>query len=382
MTSRQPSQNSVTYLDYAASTPIAKDVVAAMAPWHSPAVSANPHSIHHIYGQKARTAIEHAKDQIATCFSVRSAQILLTSGATEANNLALFGLFSEGRPKRLITASTEHPSVLETAMQLRTQGVDIDILPVDCHGAISLDVLEDRLRRPTGLVSLMAVNNETGHRHPVSDIAALCKSYDVPFHCDATQAIRLTDMTTLPQGLSAMTISGHKIYGPQGTGALVLGDSVTIKPQTFGGAQQSGLRAGTIPTALTVGLGAACAQIMHNRAAALHQILHLDQKLRADLRNEIDNIQIVADTPARCPGILTVIVPKARAVDILPQLHSVALSSGAACATGGGRPSPVLTAMGYTPEHIDQAYRWSFGPDHTAEDMHLAVKHFGAVINS
>lgn len=369
------------YLDYAATTPLSQAAIDAMHPWLKSGRPHNPHSKHHHFGRAAMRAVELAKDQISNLLGVLPSQIVLTSGATEANMTVLGSLLEATGPKRIILPATEHVSMLAGLTKLAQNGIEIDLVPVSSHGAIDMAALEDRLRRPAGLVAAMAVNNETGVRHPIEAIADLCAETDTPFHCDATQALRLGGVpwTSLPDHVS-IACSGHKIYGLMGIGALVLGRARQITPLILGGGQQNNLRSGSLPTLAVVGFGAAAEDVFAERDADRDHTQALDDQLLSLLKAQ--GLEIIADSPARQPGILSALLPNAALAQILPHMPHMALSNGAACSTETQRPSHVLTAMGYDATQINRSVRFSFGRFTTHDMISRAVHDLMAALHT
>ncbi|MBX6321064.1 MAG: aminotransferase class V-fold PLP-dependent enzyme, partial [Rhodospirillaceae bacterium] len=246
-----------------ASTPLDPAVRDAMLPWLDPAVVGNPHSRHRA-GWRAAEAVDAARAEVAALVGARPSQVVFTSGATEANNLALFG--TAPRLGRLIVPPIEHPSVLEPAEVLRARGVRVDTLAVDRAGRVDLDHLRRLLDEGPALVSIMAANNEVGTLQPLADIGALCRAHGALFHSDAAQALSTQAVDVEAMGVDLLSLSGHKLYGPAGIGALCLRRDVALDPLFHGGGQQAGRRPGTLPVALCVGLGEACRLARTRRA--------------------------------------------------------------------------------------------------------------------
>ena len=250
------------YLDYQATTPTDPRVVEAMLPYMSE-LFGNPHSVHHRYGWDAEAAVEQARSQVAALIGAEPREIVFTSGASESNNLAIKGaarFHKESRP-RLVTLVTEHKCVLESCRRMEREGVEVTFLPVRADGLVDLKQLEDAVDERTALVSIMAVNNEIGVIQPIEEIGAICRAAGAYYHCDAAQAAGKIPLDVQAMGIDLLSISGHKLYGPKGIGALYVRrrPRVRIEPLFDGGGQERGLRSGTLPTPLCVGLGAACA---------------------------------------------------------------------------------------------------------------------------
>lgn len=360
----------VVYLDNAASAPLRPQVAAAMAPWLSARGVGNPHAGHGA-GRVARDAVARAQGQVAALLGVSAAEVVFTSGATEANNTALMGGFRGGG--RVVVSAIEHPSVLAAADALEKHGIAVSRVGVTADGVVDLEAMATAVRdAPAGsLASVMAVNNETGVIQPIGEVAALCRDAGVAVHCDATQRL-----ATGPVGadVDLLSLSGHKLGGPMGIGALYVREGFDLVPLLRGGAQQYGLRAGTVPVALAVGLGAACAAVLDQREAEVARLAELEARLWAGLaalgavRNGVDTV----------PGCLNVTFAGVDAQAMLTGCPGVAASTGSACATGQPGPSDVLTAMGRTAEQAHGSVRFSLGWHNTAEDVDSVVGQLGA----
>jgi len=334
------------YLDYPATTPCDPRVVEAMLPYFS-AGAANPHNRQHAAGRAAAGAIEQARAEIAALIGARPAQILFTSGATEANNLALHGLTRahQARGRHIVTVATEHASVLAPLRALARDGFEITILPVDAAGLVDPDRVAHALRADTILVSVMAVNNEIGTIQPLDAIGARCRARGIPLHSDAAQAAGRIPLDVAAQGIDLLSLSAHKLYGPIGIGALYLraGDLV---PPLQGGGQERGLRPGTLPTPLCVGFGRAAALATAERADEQDRLAALSDRLWRGLKGLIPTLRRHGRDGARVAGLLSLGFPGIDATQLLEDLPDLALATGAACAASDGLPSSVLTAIG------------------------------------
>lgn len=358
------------YLDHMASTPLDPVVRAAMLPWLDAARAGNPHSAHPA-GWRAERAVEAAREQVAALIGARPSEIVLTSGATEANNLALLGPGAA----RLVVSAVEHPSVLGPAAALRARGVAVETLPVDGDGAVDPDAVDRALAPGGALVSVMAANNEIGTVQPVDAIAAACRRRGALFHCDAVQAVatRAVDVAATPVDL--VSLSGHKLYGPQGIGALYVRAGTPIEPLLRGGAQERGRRAGTVPVALAVGLGAASAEALRRRDADARHLAALRERLFAALAAACPEIRRTSPAApgAAVPGCLAVALPGVDAADLLLDLPALALSTGSACSTASDAPSHVLRAVGLSPEAIHGSLRFGIGRFTTEAEIDAAA---------
>lgn len=349
------------YLDHLASTPLDPAVLEAMRPWLLHA--GNPHAAHRP-GWEAEDAIEAARAEVAALVGAKAGEVVFTSGANEANNLALFGAVSESCP--VLVAAVEHPSVLECLPELERRGHRTQRLPVDRRGALDLDALEAALKAGPALVSVMAANNEVGTFQPVAEIGGLCRQYGAVFHTDAAQwPVALPDL---------LSLSGHKLYGPQGIGALVVRDGVPLRPLLFGGGQQNGRRPGTLPTALCVGLGAACRLWNVGRTEALRE------RLFAALAERLPEIRRTSPAEGCLPGCLNIVVPGVDAADLLLDLPDLALSTGSACSTGREGPSHVLLAMGLGVEEAHSSVRFGLGRTTSEAEVDEAAERFARAV--
>ncbi|WP_448191085.1 cysteine desulfurase family protein [Azospirillum sp. sgz301742] len=349
------------YLDHLASTPLDPAVLEAMLPWLSHA--GNPHA-RHKPGWNAADAIDKARVHIATLAGAKPGEVVFTSGATEANNLALVGALPPGWP--VLASAIEHPSVLECRVT--------STLPVDRRGVVDLDRLDAALRSGPALVSIMAANNEVGTLQPLAGIAALCRAHGALFHCDAAQ------LPVPMDGIDLLSLSGHKLYGPMGIGALVVRDGVPLRPPLFGGHQQGGRRAGTLPTALCVGLGEACRLALARRDEDARRITALRERLFKTLTERLPDIRRTSPAEGCLPGCLNVVAPGVDAADLLLDLPDVALSTGSACANGLEGPSHVLLALGLSPEDAHASFRFGLGRTTTEADIDHAAARFAQAV--
>lgn len=363
------------YLDHAASSPLAPEVADAMAPWLSDKFG-NPHS-DHLTGIAAASAVEHAKDQISSLLACAPDDIIFMSGATEANNLALKGILQSKKiaGRHLIVSAIEHKCVLEAARYLEHVGCDLTVVPPAPNGRVSASHVADAMRDDTALVSVMAVNNETGAIQPFREIAELCADRAVLFHSDAAQAVgRLAiDLSDLPNTL--LSLSGHKLSGPQGIGALIAPREVRqqMTPLFHGGGQQGGIRSGTVPTALCVGLGAAASLAQEWRSRDQGHLHDLRADFLRLLRESGCDVELNAGKDT-VPGILSVRIPGVDAAElVLTVQESVSISMGSACNAGSIEPSYVLRAMGLPASCANESVRISFGRTSTKEHVNQGV---------
>jgi len=365
------------YLDHLSSTPVDPDVRAAMLPWLAAEAAGNPHSEHTV-GWRAATAVDDSRASIARLIGAERSEIVFASGATEANNIALFGLASE--VERLVVSAIEHPSILEPTEVLRGRGVAVTVLPVDKDGQVDLAELAGALVGGRALVSIMAANNEIGTVQPLAEIGVMCRAHGAIFHTDAAQALSTLTLDVEAMAIDLLSLSGHKLYGPAGIGALYVRNGVPCKPLTHGGGQQGGLRPGTVPVALCAGLGAACGLALARRDDDAQRIVALRDRLYAALRAACPDLQ--RNSPAdRClPGCLNVTVPGLDAADFLFDMPDLAVSTGAACSALSGRPSHVLRAIGLTAEQAHGSLRFGLGQGTTAEEVDTAAARISAAL--
>jgi cysteine desulfurase len=397
---------SIVYLDYQATTPLAPEVAVAMRPWLEQSFG-NPHSSHRM-GREAAAAVEIARERVsqALALSVRversrdtpsseaetyeslgsarqgpstefiqsaaaggveglgaNGALYFTSGATEATNWALKGAAARlpANRRRIITLATEHAAVLDTLAFLGTQGFDIEILPVQSNGLADLDLLASHIDEHTGLVAAMLVNNEIGVIQPVAEIAALAHAKGALFFCDAVQALGRVAVPL--DACDMVAVSAHKVHGPKGIGALWVRTGVALDPLLHGGGQEGGLRSGTLSPALCVGFGEA-ARLLVDQAEADHA--HVE-RLWALARARLPGWTLNGAADPRYHGNLNLRRPGLDAARLISELRELAFSSGSACASGSGRPSHVLAALGLSDRDARSSIRLGFGR-YTSQD--------------
>ncbi len=357
------------YLDHMASTPLDPAVLEEMLPWMTAAGAGNPHAAGHRRGWRAAEAIERARGDVAALIGARPGEILFTSGATEANALALLGGVPERWP--VLCSAVEHPSVLACVGELARRGHATKVLPVDGTGRVDPDAV--RIDGPA-LVSVMAANNEVGTFQPVGELAGRCRERGGLFHTDAVQALSTVTVDVAAMGIDLASLSGHKLYGPMGIGALFVRQGVAVRPLLFGGGQQGGRRPGTLPTALCVGLGAACRIARERGAADAARLRDLRERLFTVLAAGVPGLR--RNSPSAegmgLAGCLHVAMPGLDAADRLLDLPELALSTGSACSSGEGGPSHVLLAMGRSAEDAFGSVRIGLGRFTTAEEVDRA----------
>ncbi|MDF2381834.1 cysteine desulfurase [Nostoc ellipsosporum NOK] len=354
-------------MDYQASTPLDPRAYEAMRP-HLEGCGAygNPHAADHGYGWDADAAVLQARTAIAQTINADADEIVFTSGATEANNLALLGAARAAPPERreVIVSAVEHKCVLAAARALGEEGFRVHFTPVNAAGVIDLDALATRISPSTAIVSVMAVNNETGVTQPVAAIGALCRDAGVLFHSDAAQALAVSEIDVHAWNVDLLSLSAHKSYGPKGIGALYLRREQRgrIRPIMFGGGQEEGLRPGTLPTPLCVGFGAACAILREALPQERQRLAALRDRLLAGLKAAIPDLAVNGTMVDRHPGNLNLRVPGIEAELLLAAARPrLAAATGSACTSGLTEPSHVLTAMGLSAVEAAESIRLSLG---------------------
>ena len=347
------------YLDYQATTPIAPEAREAMLPWLTPEGSANPHSTH-VGGRAAKAAVEVAREQVAALLP-KGGQVYFTSGATEAANWALRGIVGAGA---IVLPDTEHACVRDTALGLRGWGRDVTFLPVDREGLADPDAV---LPAGTKLVAVMLVNNEIGVIQPVAALTAKADAAGALLFCDAVQGF---GRVAIPDGCDMIAISAHKIHGPKGIGALWVRDGVSLEPLLYGGGQEGGIRSGTLSPALCAGFGAAAAL-----AAARFEAdaAHVEMLWDAAIGRLGAAWTVNGSTAARYRGNLNIRRDGLDAGRVISELRDVAISAGSACASGSGRPSHVLAALGLSAAEARSSLRIGFGRYTTHDELLAAI---------
>lgn len=373
------------YLDHAATTPVSPEVLATMKPYFSQNYG-NP-SEPHFWGQQARAGIDQAREKIASFFGASSLEIIFTSGATEAINLAHKGLIEsqtlkQGQIPHIITSSIEHPAVLETCRHLEKLGwANVTYLSVNKDGLVKVEDVQKSIKPETVLISIMYVNNETGAIQPIPEIGRWLKKINarrqrkIYFHTDATQAIQYLNCEVDFLGVDLLSFSGHKISAPKGVGALYFKKGTPLVRQQDGGGQEYRLRAGTENVPYIVGLGKAIKLIQQNKEQRAKSIERLrDQLIDGVLK--ITGVTLVGNSEKNAPHIATFLVKgvEGEAMLLLLSEKGIAASSGSACTSGLLKPSHVLLAMGYQPQQAHGSLRFSLGAENTADQIGQVIK--------
>ncbi len=367
------------YFDHNATTAIDERVLESMQPYLG-AVFGNPSSLHR-FGRNARDAINRAREQVASLVGVQSAQVLFTSGGTEANNTALKGVVGEG--DRVLISAIEHPSVLEVGEALRARGVAVDFIPVTNQGIVDLAALDALLAQgDVRLVSVMRVNNETGVLQPTQAIAERAKAAGALYHCDAVQAAGKLPLRWQDTGAQLLSLSSHKIHGPKGVGALIIDKRLELSPLVHGGGHEQGLRAGTENLLAIVGFGQAAELALAEQSSRADHCQDLLARLETGL-HALNGISIFGEGRARLPNTCQFSVPGFDGEALLMALdrHEIAVSSGSACSSGKGEPSHVLLAMGIEESLARGAVRVSFGKDNTAAEVEQLLTTLGELMH-
>lgn len=373
MTRRRP-----VYLDHQATTPLDPRVLEAMLPWLT-AEFGNAASRQHSWGWTAESAVEAAREEVAAALGVAPREVVFTSGATEANNLAILGAARAAKGRRhVVTSAVEHRAVLDPCRQLAAEGFEVTVLAPDATGKVSVDAVAATINAETLLVSLMAANNEVGTLNPLSEIGALCAERGVLFHTDAAQAFGKVPLD-LGTGTALASTSAHKLYGPKGVGALWVRSKprVALAPILFGGGHERGLRSGTLNVPAIVGFGAAARLAAREREAEAARLASLRERLEGTIRGALDGVSLNGHAVDRLPGNLSLSFDGVDGERLVAELRDVAVSSGSACTTASGEPSHVLLALGVPAALAKATLRFGLGRFTTAAEVDLAA---GAVV--
>ncbi|MGE0223208.1 MAG: cysteine desulfurase family protein [Acetobacteraceae bacterium] len=379
MTDAPSRPNRPVYLDNQATTRCDPRVLDVMLPWFSEQYG-NPHSVEHIMGTTAENAVEDARAQVAALIGADAREIVFTSGATESNNIAIkgaarFAARMETDRRRVITVATEHKCVLEAVSDLKDEGFEPVFLPVRPDGLLDPDVLREALAVPALLVSVMAVNNEIGVIQDIPALAAIAKEAGALFHSDLAQAVGKIPMDLSAWRVDLASISGHKIYGPKGVGALFVRrrPRVRLLPLFSGGGQERGLRSGTLPAPLIIGLGEACRLAQAEMAEEAGRIAALRADLLDRLRPAIPGLVVNGSLERRIPGNLNLTFPGASAAEMMARAPDLCMSTGSACSSAAVEPSYVLTALGISEADASRSLRIGIGRFTSPADIAFAA---------
>ena len=364
------------YLDYQATTPCDPRVLEKMIPYFT-GVFGNPHSRNHPHGWLAEDAIETARQQVADIIGADEREIIFTSGATESNNMAIKGIakFYGDKKNHIITCVTEHKCVLESCRSLEQEGFEITYLPVNPNGLIDLNKLKEAIKENTLLVSIMAVNNEIGVIQPLLEIGKMCRENGVFFHTDAAQAVGKIEIDVNAMNIDLLSISGHKIYGPKGIGALFVRRKPRVRMQALisGGGQERGMRSGTLPTPLCVGLGEACAIAGREMQEEVSRIKTLSKRMLDGMNQHLSEVYLNGDQEKRVPGNLNLSFAFVEGEGLMMGIKELSVSSGSACTSSSLEPSYVLRALGVEEELAHTSIRFGIGRFTTEQEVDAAI---------
>ncbi len=368
--------NRPVYLDNHATTQTDPRVVEAMLPYFNKSFG-NPHSGSHYYGWEAADAVELARGQVADSIGASPEEIYFTSGATEANNIALKGAtrFYREKKNHIITCVTEHPCILDSAHDLASEGTRVTFLEVGSDGLIDLDNLKDAITDDTLLVSVMTVQNEIGTVQPIAEIGELCHQHEVLLHTDAAQALGKMSLDVKAMNVDLMSITGHKVYGPMGCGALYLTKKprVKIKPLFSGGGQEKSIRPGTLPAPLCVGFGKTCELAAIEVEGEAKRLRQMRDELLTTLNNNLFGVHVNGGMKQRIPGNLNISIEGVDAESLMVSLPDLAVSSGSACTSASAKASYVLDAIGLTTDLAESSLRIGLGRFTLQEEVNYAA---------
>jgi len=367
------------YFDNNATSPLLSEVMEAMSPYFLERFG-NASSIHQV-GQQARAAVEEARENVAGLLGARPTEVVFTSGGTEGDNLAIFGLVQPG--DHVITSTIEHHAVLNTCNQLEQRGAEVTYVPVDGQGIVDLEKLKSALRPSTKLISVMMANNETGVLQPVEEIGRIAAEADVYFHTDAVQAAGKVPIDVKRIGCDLLTIAAHKMHGPQGVGALYVRKGTLLRPMLYGGRHERSRRAGTENVPGIVALGKAAEMAQHWFAeGGPEKMSAMRDRLERTITTSLEMTSVNSGKVARTPNTSNIVFEciEGEAFVIAMDLKGVAVSTGAACSSGAIEPSHVLTAMGLTPEQARASIRFSLGKQNTEEEVNFVLERVPEVL--
>ena len=367
------------YLDNHATTPVDPRVLEAMLPYFGEKFG-NAASRSHAFGWEAEAAVDEAREQVAQIIQAASPrEIVFTSGATESDNLAIKGVAEAYGDKgnHIVTCSTEHRAVLDSCKALERRGFRVTYLGVDRYGTVRLDQLREAVTDKTVLISVMAANNEIGTVQPNREIGQLAKEKGVVYHCDATQGVGKIPMSVEEMGIDLLSLSGHKIYGPKGVGALYVRSKrpkVRVSPIIDGGGHERGMRSGTLNVPGIVGLGKACQISMHELTREAARLTELRARLKDGIFGQLDEVYVNGHPTERLPGNLNLSFAHVEGESLMMALKEIAVSSGSACTSAALEPSYVLRALGIPEELAHTAIRFGLGRFNTEEEVDYAIR--------
>ena len=379
-----PSQSgchTMIYLDHNATTPVAPEVVNAMAPFLREEFG-NPSNDYDL-GQRGRQAVDRARQQTAELMGAAPEEILFTSGGTESNNTVLKGLFYRSpRPFHMITTRVEHPAIINPALFLMSHGADVTFVHADGDGLVDPEDIRRAIRPETRLVSVMLANNETGVIMPIEEISRITREHGIYLHTDAAQALGKIPVEVEQLGVDFLSVAGHKLYAPKGVGALYIRRGLELEPLLHGAGQESGRRAGTENVMFVAGLGEACrlaAEKLHQEAPRLAR---LRDRLYLELKTAIPDLVLVGHPEKRLPNTLNICLPGFNGAEVLARTPEIRASTGSACHAGLVKVSPVLQAMGLPREVAQGALRLTLGRSNNEEQVDEAVRALGRAVQA
>ncbi len=374
------------YLDSHSTTPTDPRVLETMLPYFTEKFG-NAASRNHAFGWEAEEGVDKARKQVAHLINADAKEIIFTSGATESNNLALKGVMEMYQEKgnHLITNSTEHRSVIDTAKTLETRkGCEVTYLPVDKTGKVNVEDVKNAITEKTVLISIMLANNEIGTINPIKEIGKLAKEKGILFHCDATQGVGKIPVDVHELGVDLMSFSSHKIYGPKGVGALYVrkkGPRVRLVPQIDGGGHERGMRSGTLPVPLVIGFGKACEICEQEMATESVQMAALRDRLQEKIMGTLEEVYLNGDPDSRLPHNLNISFAYVEGESLLMGCKEIALSSGSACTSATLEPSYVLRALGVGSDLAHSSIRFGLGRFNTEEEVDYTAQKIIEVVN-
>lgn len=364
------------YLDNQATTPCDPRVVAKMLPYFTEKFG-NPHSRSHAYGWVAEEACDIAREQVASLINASEKEIIFTSGATESNNIAIKGVakFFKDKKNHVITVQTEHKCVLDSCRHLEQEGFEVTYLQPLPNGLLDMDVLKNAIKENTVLVSVMGVNNEIGVIQPLAEIGKICRERGVFFHTDCAQAFGKIPLDVEAMNIDLMSISGHKIYGPKGIGALYVRRRPRVRLEAIfsGGGQERGMRSGTLPTPLIVGFGEAAAIAKKEMGADAEKMRRYFNRFMTEIGDGMKDVFLNGDREQRYPGNINLSFAYVEGESMIMAIKDLAVSSGSACTSASLEPSYVLRALGIGEELAHTSIRFGFGRFTTDEEIDYAI---------
>ncbi len=366
------------YLDYNATTPVLPEVRTSMEPYWSQRF-ANPSSPH-LLGKEAADVVAEARSTLAELLGISPKELVFTSGATEALNLAIQGLaatYQASERRHILVAATEHKAVLEPCLRLREKGFEVEILPVTPEGIVEPEALQAMLRLNTLLVAVMLANNETGVLQPVSRLVEIAHAVGAFFLCDTTQAVGKIPLSLAALGVDMAVLSAHKFYGPKGVGALYIRrrSGIRLRPLIWGGGHEKGLRSGTLPVPLIVGMAAALKEVTQRLPNEMPRIQQLRNRLETQILELYPKAQIHGKGAERLPNTTNIAFPGLKASDLLARMPFLAVATGSACTSAKPEPSHVLLAMGVPAKVAESSLRFSLGLPVTEKEIEMALSY-------